>query len=907
MSQSTHANETPTEWHGRQLRAFIDEVPRLRLAAEELRSVLRRIADEVAPDAAVHVRVKSLLSVSEKILRGNNRRKYPEPMCTERGLSDLVGGQIVTYTRRDRDAVCRWIERLGEEHRAGRSASSMEIDEQASGDTASRLLPDQFGYTARHFIIRLHGEGLLGVPIGSASGCHRKMEVQVTLALSHAWGVVTHDRTYKSDLVLPARLHRRVAEAKAMLDAAERQLEEAIVDLDRYRQKHAGRLWAGRETAEGKANYERAVMVSDGVLALGIDAGDEIHKESIAGALEARAELAMASGEWQKAIDLLDVATRRRESLTARLAEAYQHMGKFGTAASLLDKLLELDPTHREAACARAELHLTGDRPSQDDLDRAAGVLEKAFLSTPDEPELLMAYSTARLLRDRDAARLCTMRGVFNAAIDECRKRHELGADVPECLLQHARLALYADDLFGALNAYCLAFLHGPTDVRLAQELRHIGLLRDRVRADASEPRVVALRVGLECVESLVELLVRCRLLSDAAGDRAVDEGIAQRFANRPIVIVAGGCEAMSPEQRERAESLLEVALRGYSGTVICGGTTSGLSGIVGRAVQASRESGRAFKAIGYLPPQHGVVQAGDRIDSRYDHHEHVAPTEPGPPTYSPLGPIRTWFDLLDAGIRPRDVRLVGVNGGDLAGFEFRLALAMGATVGLVEGSGRAAAELLGDSAWTTARPIARLFDDPDTLRFFISAAYSACAGADTLDDDLVERLAERFHENYRGSQISKPSNVHPAVLPWDKLADVYKESSLAQVRALSAILASEGFAIVPESDPREGVQLWVLETNDSSRRTENPEFKQQLDRMARLEHARWNAERLSLGWTLGPSRDLHAKTSPYLVPFDDLPPEIQRYDYEPFLSLPDSINALEPDGQVRWKVVMIG
>ena len=268
MTQNAGPEGARAQWHARQVRLFVDVAPELRSAADELRGVLRRIAEEAAPDAGVHVRVKSLLSVSEKILRGNNPYQYPAPLSLDRGLTDLVGGQIVTYTRRDRDAVCRLIERLGEEHRAGKVSSSMEIDEHASVDTASRLLPDQFGYTARHYIVRLHGTELFDVPIGNASTCGRKMEVQITLALSHAWSAVTHDRMYKSDLVLPDRLRRRVAEAKAMLDAAERQLEETLVDLDGYRSAR-WQVVGCVPIPEGKERFERARLVSDGA-ALGL-------------------------------------------------------------------------------------------------------------------------------------------------------------------------------------------------------------------------------------------------------------------------------------------------------------------------------------------------------------------------------------------------------------------------------------------------------------------------------------------------------------------------------------------------------------------------------------------------------------------------------------------------------------
>lgn len=51
-----------------------------------------------------------------------------------------------------------------------------------------------------------------------------------------------------------------------------------------------------------------------------------------------------------------------------------------------------------------------------------------------------------------------------------------------------------------------------------------------------------------------------------------------------------------------------------------------------------------------------------------------------------------------------------------------------------------------------------------------------------------------------------------------------------------------------------------------------------QVETLARMEHARWVDERLSKGWTLG-ERDHAAKTSPYLIPYDELSEDMRDYD----------------------------
>ncbi len=59
------------------------------------------------------------------------------------------------------------------------------------------------------------------------------------------------------------------------------------------------------------------------------------------------------------------------------------------------------------------------------------------------------------------------------------------------------------------------------------------------------------------------------------------------------------------------------------------------------------------------------------------------------------------------------------------------------------------------------------------------------------------------------------------------------------------------------------------------------------LERLAEMEHGRWNVERLLLGWRWAEAKDVARKLSPYLVPWDKLPPEIQEYDLDAIRSLP--------------------
>jgi hypothetical protein len=92
-----------------------------------------------------------------------------------------------------------------------------------------------------------------------------------------------------------------------------------------------------------------------------------------------------------------------------------------------------------------------------------------------------------------------------------------------------------------------------------------------------------------------------------------------------------------------------------------------------------------------------------------------------------------------------------------------------------------------------------------------------------------LEQMARVVHESVRALQLATDNPV--AAPSWEDAAAWYHESSIEGVRA-----ALDGV------DPREM-------------------------------HVRWCEHRIRTGWTLGPIKDTVAKTHPWLVDYDELPP----------------------------------
>jgi hypothetical protein len=171
-----------------------------------------------------------------------------------------------------------------------------------------------------------------------------------------------------------------------------------------------------------------------------------------------------------------------------------------------------------------------------------------------------------------------------------------------------------------------------------------------------------------------------------------------------PIVILAG--DTSRDVIRSEVGHVIRDAFVGFVGTIVSGGTDAGISALAAEIGVA--EPG--VRTIGYVP--RGQRQL---VDRRY----HEVDLTDGD-DFSLLEPLEAWADLVADGIEPAEVKLLGVGGGAISSIEYRLALLLGARVGVVAHTGRGAAALLSDSRWSGHPGLQVLSADPDQIRRFL-------------------------------------------------------------------------------------------------------------------------------------------------------------------------------------------
>jgi hypothetical protein len=137
------------------------------------------------------------------------------------------------------------------------------------------------------------------------------------------------------------------------------------------------------------------------------------------------------------------------------------------------------------------------------------------------------------------------------------------------------------------------------------------------------------------------------------------------------------------------------------------------------------------------------------------------------------------------------------------------------------------------------------------------------------------EIVARAIHEEYVRKQAKdgQTPETNPSMVEWEKLPENLRESNRRQADHIPIKLEAIDCAIAPLS----GWRLSPLELTAD-----------EVERLARVEHDRWRAERMLDGWKYAPGpKDLARKTTPWLVPWEAMPDEQRDYDRNTVRNLP--------------------
>ena len=810
--------EEERRWAREQIKKYVAISPRYQRYAQVLRKVLEKAAKKHAPMAIVQTRPKSIASFGEKMLR--KKSKYRDSVNR---ITDLCGGRVITPTLNEVKAISEFVER------------HFDIDWDNTIDVSQRLRPTEFGYRSIHYVVKFK-PGIfptkdIDVKIPEEV-FDLKAEIQVRTILEHAWAVFAHEYSYKGAFKIPEKWQRELATLAAMLEGADSSFATIWAGLQRY--------------AANYGAYMTEERLRDEIDNLEIILEHDPENAELAARI---GKLAITLEDWQKAIDVLSryVDSEYQPILRdlgvalCKLHEAYPASQEYRKGQEYIEAAVAQSSRDSDAIAS-----LAGTWKGVDE-DKARELYRQAFEVTPSDPYPLGNYLEYEIIRLRDTSIVSLLRPMINAAIQRCRDQADVGMNLPWAFYDMGKFYLLLRMPYESLMAYAKAIQLSTAafmvDTSL-QSLDKLDVIRDTLPGHEWAWRL--LLVGQATKFPSGERADRVKTLASTG----------RELITGPVVIVAGGCNASVEQQMQDYRQLMLEAFQDFEGTIISGGTTAGIGGLVG---EVGQKYPNIVRRIGYVPKE---TLAGVSVDKRYSE---IRYTEGN--SFSPMEPLQYWTDIIASGVHPSQVKLLGISGGTIAAVEYRMALALGAIVAVVEGSGGEAGKLLTDDDWNASKTLVRLPADAMTVRAFIGSREPKMA------PDIRETIARAIHENYRLVRAGSLYSDDPAMTDWGKLPDYLEESNRQQADQILEKLHQIGCTVHEVTN--RPVALVTFS-------------KDEIEAMAAMEHARWNVERLLGGWTWAKERDLIKRTSPYLVGWFELPDEVKEWDREMVRKIPE-------------------
>ncbi|MCI0653843.1 MAG: hypothetical protein L0Y39_05130 [Methylococcaceae bacterium] len=143
-------------------------------------------------------------------------------------------------------------------------------------------------------------------------------------------------------------------------------------------------------------------------------------------------------------------------------------------------------------------------------------------------------------------------------------------------------------------------------------------------------------------------------------------------------------------------------------------------------------------------------------------------------------------------------------------------------------------------------------------------SALSEVCESDVLFGDREDDLARIVHDYYRDSIAAqgRPLEGNPAGESWARLDESYRQACRHQADHMLAKAAAIDCRLVPEQES----EFFVFDPRE-------------VEKLARIEHDRWSADRHLNGWKFGPVRDNDKKIHPELIPYDNLSEDMKDLD----------------------------
>ncbi|MFX1593959.1 MAG: hypothetical protein ACFFCL_14805, partial [Promethearchaeota archaeon] len=623
--------------------------------AEILNLILKKIAENISPESIVQTRAKTVTSYAEKIQRPGKVEKYgPNPV---EDLTDLCGGRIILPTLDDVKKCCEIIE------------ENFKIQWEDSEDKLDTLDKDQFGYLSHHYIVQLNPDSMYLQDLDVSDDIYNlKAELQIRTLLQHCWSIIQHDNLYKPSIKIPDKIKRQFYRIAAILEDADHEFKNSLDFLSIYEANYGAYMTA--QEINDKIN--RLLLVYENAP----DKSKELH-------LVLRiVKLARAVEKWDLNIKLLtDFLNYNNPSVLKELGLAlYKYYAKNPTSTEYqqgqkyLEEAIKLDSEDTDA------LTCLGGSWKKLNLEKALECYNHSYNINPDDTYTGVNYFITNIALNKNIDILDYSLPAIKNIIKISEEQISVGINMPWAYFNNGLFKLFSKEINESLLNYLLGIRFSTAGWMISSHLNDL----DSLSVVANELQ------GIKLVRQLLILGLAIRFNNkDAINRLKMDFGVKEGDLNIPLVIITGSTKLSKEELGQDLQKNLLDALKSFKGTIISGSTVAGVCDLVGDIQKAYPKS---IKTVGYIPKN---FPRDIKVDRRYLKIHQTDGND-----FSFLEALHYWTDIILNNLDISKIKLLGIGGGKISAFEYRLALLFGAYVGILEKTAGSGLKLLQEPVW---------------------------------------------------------------------------------------------------------------------------------------------------------------------------------------------------------------
>ena len=611
-----------------------------------LNEALNRIGKQISADYIVQARVKTLSSFADKILRQTNFKNPIEE------FTDICAARIILPTLSEVKKVSKLIE------------ANFIINTDLSCDKTEILDVSEFGYTSTHFSIKLKPGVSLYKDLNIQEFLYTiKGELQVRTINQHAWATIYHNIGFKGKYKLKEQWDREFHRLAALLEEVDESFFRIKLILREYESNYR--------------KYLTTKQISDKMERLQIIFEADTENADIAHEI---AKMAMNLGNWGLVIEILSKFVEQKNvpllrDLGISMLKFYPKGSKENNQGKLyLEKAIELDPTDFDALAS------LGGYYKKLDEDKARECYRRAFEINPFDPYSLGNYLIYEIRKLKNLDPIIISQPTIKAAIERCDVHIDLDINIPWAFFDKGLFNLFLGNFQESFDSYLLGIKFCSDSWIITTTLKTLDLLKD----------VHEKLTGVLIIERILLLCLVYKFDNKAVSER-LNSSISSKKNKiiSPVVILVGTTKFQDEETIRKYQKSIITAFNNFEGTIISGGTLAGISAIAGE-IQSLYPT--KITTIGYIPKD---IPDNVKVDSRYKIIQKTNGLG-----FSIEEAIYYWSDIWANNIDSKEIKVLGVGGGGVSAFEYRLALIFNVKLGLLENCGQEAEFLIHDPKW---------------------------------------------------------------------------------------------------------------------------------------------------------------------------------------------------------------